>query len=308
MRVLAANAGVVPTDTLQQLKLVQAVAVQAHPELAAVVADAGGMEAFPPDVEEEANATFQRVYSGDLSVDALVAALRGYKNSTLGREQEVFACMVHNLFDEFRFFPRYPDKELHTTALLFGQLVAHGLVASVSLGIALRYVLDALRAGPAPPNAKMFHFGATAARQFAGQLAQYAAFAGQLAALPGLREWDPELLAAAEAGAAKAAVASSAAAEQARAAEAAAAAAPAPVESPGLGAAAASSGGGGGAGVNVAAAAFNAAGFPTAMPAAPANPNMLFSTINAETLEQAAQSVSYPVPDEKVGRAFGSIL
>ena len=41
--------------------------------------------------------------------------LKGFKNSTLGREQEVFACMVHNLFDEYRFFPKYPDKELHTT-------------------------------------------------------------------------------------------------------------------------------------------------------------------------------------------------
>jgi hypothetical protein len=26
------------------------------------------------------------------------------------REQEVFACMVHNLFEEWRFFPRYPEK------------------------------------------------------------------------------------------------------------------------------------------------------------------------------------------------------
>lgn len=44
--------------------------------------------------------------------------LKGFKNSTLGREQEVFACMVHNLFDEYRFFPKYPDKELATTGAL----------------------------------------------------------------------------------------------------------------------------------------------------------------------------------------------
>ena len=65
--------------------------------------------------EEEANAYFQRVYAGEISVEGLVGVLRGFKNSTLGREQEVFACMVHNLFDEYRFFPKYPDKELHTT-------------------------------------------------------------------------------------------------------------------------------------------------------------------------------------------------
>jgi CCR4-NOT transcription complex subunit 1 HEAT repeat len=56
LRTLATSAGVMPTDTLQQLKLVQAAAVQVHPELANVVAEAAGMEAFPQDVEEEANA------------------------------------------------------------------------------------------------------------------------------------------------------------------------------------------------------------------------------------------------------------
>jgi hypothetical protein len=28
--------------------------------------------------------------------------------------------MVHNLFDEYRFFPKYPEKELRITAVLFG--------------------------------------------------------------------------------------------------------------------------------------------------------------------------------------------
>jgi CCR4-NOT transcription complex subunit 1 len=28
--------------------------------------------------------------------------------------------MIHNLFDEYRFFPKYPDKELKITAVLFG--------------------------------------------------------------------------------------------------------------------------------------------------------------------------------------------
>jgi hypothetical protein len=53
-------------------------------------------------------------------VEGLVEVLRGFKHSTLGREQEVFACMVHNLFDEYRFFPKYPDRELHTTGAAAG--------------------------------------------------------------------------------------------------------------------------------------------------------------------------------------------
>lgn len=64
--------------------------------------------------------------------------------------------MIHNLFDEYRFFSRYPDRELLITATLFGALIKHGLVSSITLGMALRYVLDALRK-PAP--SKMFTFG-----------------------------------------------------------------------------------------------------------------------------------------------------
>jgi CCR4-NOT transcription complex subunit 1 len=65
-----------------------------------------------------------------MGVEGLVSLLRGFKNSTLGREQEVFACMVHNLFDEYRFFPKYPDRELHTT----GGLPARGCVGSAAPG------------------------------------------------------------------------------------------------------------------------------------------------------------------------------
>ena len=134
--------------------------------------------------------------------------LRGFKNSTLGREQEVFACMVHNLFDEYRFFPKYPTgsctprvravvgwlqpsgcshggclpaarcgaaaappharppSPAPPAALLFGQLIHHSLVSSVSLGIALRYMLEALRSGP---GSKMFRFGVTRAAPVCGR-------------------------------------------------------------------------------------------------------------------------------------------
>lgn len=50
LRVLAANAGLLPSDTLQQFKMVQAAAVQAHPSLAAVVGDSSSLEAFAPDI------------------------------------------------------------------------------------------------------------------------------------------------------------------------------------------------------------------------------------------------------------------
>jgi hypothetical protein len=56
LRVLAGNAGLLPSDTLQQFKMVQGAAVQQHPQLAAVVGDSSSLEAFAPDIGEWAPA------------------------------------------------------------------------------------------------------------------------------------------------------------------------------------------------------------------------------------------------------------
>ena len=63
---------------------------------------------------------------------------------------------------------------MRITGILFGQLIQHELVTSITLGIALRYVLEALRKSPGPgaaasgggSNGKMFRFGMFALEQF----------------------------------------------------------------------------------------------------------------------------------------------
>lgn len=42
--------------------------------------------------------------------------------------QDVFSCMLRNLFEENKFFPQYPDRELLVTAALFGGIIEQGLV------------------------------------------------------------------------------------------------------------------------------------------------------------------------------------
>jgi hypothetical protein len=69
-----------------------------------------GSEKFASDVEAEANMYFQQVYRGVRSVEDVVTMLQTFRSSPVPREQEVFACMLHNLFDEYKFFSRYPDK------------------------------------------------------------------------------------------------------------------------------------------------------------------------------------------------------
>lgn len=89
--------------------------------------------------------------------------LQRFKDSNIKREREVFNCMLRNLFEEYRFFPQYPDKELHITACLFGGIIEKGLVTYMALGLALRYVLEALRK---PYGSKMYYFGIAALDRF----------------------------------------------------------------------------------------------------------------------------------------------
>ncbi|CAN0282889.1 unnamed protein product, partial [Phaeothamnion confervicola] len=79
-------------------------AKRAHPQLAAMT---GGPA---EDIEEMANAYFQRIYTSEQSIGEVIEMLQRFKASSSVREQEIFACMVHNLFDEYRFFHKYPEK------------------------------------------------------------------------------------------------------------------------------------------------------------------------------------------------------
>ncbi|RCH97016.1 hypothetical protein CU098_002737, partial [Rhizopus stolonifer] len=107
------------------------------------------------------------------------------------REQDVYACMIHNLFDEYAFFPKYPDKELSITSTLLGSLIQHRLVSFVPLGIALRYVLDALRN---PVGSKMFTFGVQALGQFQSRLSEWPQYCTHLLQIPHFVQSQPDLV------------------------------------------------------------------------------------------------------------------
>ena len=101
------------------------------------------------EVEDEANSYFQRIYNHPphptLTIDEVLEMLKKFQASGIQREQDVFNCMIKNLFEEYKFFPQYPDKELHITAQLFGGIIEHSLVTMIPLGLALRFVLEAVR-------------------------------------------------------------------------------------------------------------------------------------------------------------------
>ncbi|XP_048577201.1 CCR4-NOT transcription complex subunit 1 isoform X2 [Nematostella vectensis] len=152
-------------------------------------------QSFGKDVEDEANSYFQRIYNHPpnptISIDEVLEMLKKFKDSPNKKERDIFLCMLRNLFEEYRFFPQYPDKELHTTACLFGGIIEQGLVTYMALGIALRYVLDALRK---PYGSKMYMFGIAALDRFKTRLKDYPHYCQHLASIPHFKEFPQSLI------------------------------------------------------------------------------------------------------------------
>jgi len=150
---------------------------------------------FSKEVDDEANSYFQRIYNQPpnptMSIDEVLDMLKRFKDSLHKKERDVFLCMLRNLFEEYRFFPQYPEKELHTTACLFGGIIEQGLVTYMALGIALRYVLEALRK---PPGSKMYMFGTTALDRFKTRLKDYPHYCQHLASIPHYKDFPSHLV------------------------------------------------------------------------------------------------------------------
>merc|ERR1719186_2319248 len=146
------------------------------------------------EVEDEANTYFQRIYNHppqQISIDEVLELLKKFQTSGVQREQDVFNCMIKNLFEEYKFFPQYPDKELHITAQLFGGIIEHNLVTMVKLGLALRFVLEALRK---PTDSNMFHFGVAALDRFKGRLKEYPQYCQHVTLIQHFKEFPSHLI------------------------------------------------------------------------------------------------------------------
>lgn len=151
---------------------------------------------IPKEVEDEANSYFQRIYNHPphptLAIDEVLDMLQRFQESQIRRERDVSQCMLRNLFEEYRFFPQYPDKELQITAQLFGGMIERNLVTTyVALGLALRCVLDALRK---PEGSKMYFFGVTALDRFKTKLYLYQKYCEHVRSIPHFSEFPAHLI------------------------------------------------------------------------------------------------------------------
>lgn len=137
-------------------------------------------QSFTRDVDEKANAYFQAIYNKSMSVDKLLELLKQFKDSSVKKDRDLFVCMLRNMFEEYKFFPQFPEKELQITGQLFGGIIEHGLVTFMSLSLALRYVLDATKK---PPGSKMYLFGIAALEKFKGRLKEFSQYCINIAGI-----------------------------------------------------------------------------------------------------------------------------
>jgi len=180
------------------VKAVTEACLKAHPSISTALSRTASGSPMPSSqsvADDMANSYFQKIYTSEQSIDEVVDMLKRFKTSGNAQENEIFACMIHNLFDEYRFFSKYPEKELRITGILFGKLIQHQLVSSITLGIALRYVLEALRKPPSHPvsattsnSGKMFRFGMFALEQFKVRLHEWPQYCSHIVQIPHLKE------------------------------------------------------------------------------------------------------------------------
>ncbi|GFZ15188.1 transcription regulator [Actinidia rufa] len=147
---------------------------------------------YSDDIEAEANSYFCQLFSGQLTTDSLIQMLTHFRESSERREQLIFECMIQNLFAEWHNFRRAPESNLNTAAILVGSLIRYQLVTHLTLGIALRKVLDALRK---PPDTKIFAFGILAIEQFLDRLVEFPLLCNHILQIPHLRGIQPKLVA-----------------------------------------------------------------------------------------------------------------
>ena len=128
---------------------------------------------------------YKKMYGDEIQVRTIVEILDRYKRSMDPLDQDVFACMIHGLFDEYNHYVGYPLEALATTAVLFGGIISHKLIAELPLKVGLGMILEAVR--DHMPDDPMYKFGLQALMQLLSRFREWPGFCRQLVRIPGLQ-------------------------------------------------------------------------------------------------------------------------
>jgi CCR4-NOT transcription complex subunit 1 len=140
--------------------------------------------------EQAANSFFTKIFDSVMSIDQAIDILKELKASKQPKDQTLFACIIHNLFDEYQFFEQYPPEQLTKVARLFGAIIQNNIIVARTLRYALIYVLQALN----PQNPRLFQFGLLALNQFKQRIPEWSEFCSHLRQKPQVLQAIPDLV------------------------------------------------------------------------------------------------------------------
>ena len=149
----------VSTSTLNEVNLVYKLIFEIFDEL-------HSHSVTSAETEEKANLLFRKLFNNEISVSMLTEQMKGFKESSNKKDNEVFACMLHSMLDEYRFFNKYPDKELNLMGSLFGKIIDLRLIDGFIESIALKYIIDGFK----KQQGKLMIFSTMAVEQFLEKL------------------------------------------------------------------------------------------------------------------------------------------
>ncbi|KAK6856279.1 CCR4-Not complex component- n.t1.c1 domain-containing protein [Apiospora arundinis] len=141
--------------------------------------------ALPPQANARMEEHYKTMYGNEVQVKEIVETLKRYKHSREPLDQDVFACMIHGLFDEYSHYVDYPLEALATTAVLFGGIISHKLISDLPLKIGLGMILEAVK--DHMPDESMYKFGLQALMQLFSRFREWPGFCKQLLQIPGLQ-------------------------------------------------------------------------------------------------------------------------
>ncbi|KAK6062931.1 CCR4-Not complex component [Seiridium cupressi] len=182
-----------PRKPLPELVMVQRQCIISYPRLINYgegcddIINANGTtgNALAPQAVARMEEHFKTMYSSDIQVKDIVDTLLRYKHSRDPLDQDVFACMIHGLFDEYSHFPDYPLEALATTAVLFGGIISRKLISELPLKVGLGMILEAVR--DHSPDESMYKFGLQALMQLFNRFKDWPGFCEELVQISGLQ-------------------------------------------------------------------------------------------------------------------------
>ena len=177
----------------ENLTPVQRICIQTYPRLINYgegfddIIDANGESgnALPESVDKQMQELFGKMYHEELSLREMLELMRRYKSSREPLEQDLFACMVHGLIDEYHCYHEYPLEALTKTAVMFGGIINFRLVDGITLKVGLGMILEAVREHDV--HDPMYKFGVEAIEQLINRLPEWAGFCHLLLQIPSLQ-------------------------------------------------------------------------------------------------------------------------